>query len=224
MDLTTWLTVRPFRCRIDYISGLPLFGHFINRKVMVPLEEKSVLSVPSSTQQSIYADSLYHDANSVCGLRDTEFAEVKGMNLIIEEDLYLTPSCETHSRNSFDLDSLQQEALWLENAIRARITVSSWTTEISSLQTRNSPNMTHVLSELALLWLGVLLTARYWIWKEKILLTTRISSWEVWICSRWLIFRQNEGEPRHSWNRTDYPIDIQRELDQLTHQCHRVRK
>lgn len=227
MDVTTWLTVYPFWCRIDFISGLPLFGHSIYRKVIVPLEEKCVLSVPSPTQQLIYVDSSSHDANSVCGLRDTEFAEVKGMNIIIEEDLCLTPSCETHSQTLFDLDTLQQEALWLESAIRARITVSSWNTVISSLQTRNSPYMTHILSELALLWLGVLLTNRFWSWKEKILLTSWFSRWEVRICSRWHIFEQSRRVPRHSWITADvnyYYVDIQWELDQFTHQCHRVRK
>jgi hypothetical protein len=139
MDIIICLTFYPFRCRIDIIGGLPLFGHFIERKGILPLEDINVSSAPSSNQQ---------DVNSETGQRDTDFAVHKGMNVIIKEgftEKCLTPSLQTHSPNFADLDTLQQEAVWLETAIRARISVSSKTVETSYLQTRNSPHMTHLL-------------------------------------------------------------------------------
>jgi hypothetical protein len=125
MDFIICLIFYPFRCRIDLIGGLPLFGHFIERKVILPLEDINVSSAPSFNQQ---------DVNSVTGQRDTNFAAYKGMNIIIKEGLSekcLTPSLQTLSPNFADLDTLQQEAVWLETAIRARISVSSRTVETS---------------------------------------------------------------------------------------------
>lgn len=134
MDLITWLTVHPSRYRIDLIGGLPLFGYFIEKKVIVPFGENHASSAPSLNQRSVDINLSSNAINSVSDQRDTEFAEDKGMDVIIEEsysEKCLMSCHEMHGPSFADLDALQQEAVWLESAIRARINVSSRTIETS---------------------------------------------------------------------------------------------
>jgi hypothetical protein len=108
-----------------FLDGFHHLPHFLPISMQNRLSRWSPTSAPSSNQQ---------DVNSVTGQRDTNFAAYKGVNVIIKEGLSekcLTPSLQTLSPNFADLDTLQQEAVWLETAIRARISVSSRTVETS---------------------------------------------------------------------------------------------